>query len=89
MNRPTNIRRSVDDINYQDKLYALQSACEQQNDKLKDEFFNLKPEPEELPAPKNPYDKIIGFCSSWGFVFIFLALLSTYVMYSILHYWFL
>jgi len=89
MNKLTDTRRSVDDINYQDKSYALQSTYEQQDDKLKDEFFNSKPEREELPAPKNPYDKIIGFCSSWGFVFIFLALLSTYVMYSILHYWFL
>jgi len=89
MNKLTDTRRSVDDINYQDKLYAVPTASEQQDDNLKDQFLNFKQESEELPVFKNTYDKTIEFCSSWRFIFIFLALLAIFVIYSIFHYWFL
>lgn len=89
MNKPRNSRRSVEDINYPNRLYAIPSASELKKDNLKNEFSNSESEMGELAASQNLYDKIIKFCCSWNFVFIFLALLSSFVIYSILRYWFL
>ena len=87
MKKPTDIRRPVNEINYSNRLNAIPAESEQREANTDNDFSNSGSEREELPAPQNLYDKIIKFCCSWNFVFIFLALLSAYVIYSLLQYW--